>query len=140
YAYLREAPPRRVEQEGALRVLLALPGSPVQGAALLRLVMPVWRRMAAAEWYVKLHPDYTLLDIQDLTGQMADMRQVSGSMGEWLARSDVLITLSSGVALEALTLGVPVIQVNPGASLSLNPLEWFGDGVDRVCYSAGEVA
>lgn len=145
YAYLwqrsgAEVPPARAD--GSRDVLVALPVTPGAAALLLDLLLPLCRMRPAWRWHFKPHPDYTLDDLKPALGPDAERlpgRVVSGSLGDWLAKVDVVIASGSGTVLECVAFGTPVILVGGLQTFSLDPMEWFNGAFVPICYSATEV-
>lgn len=145
YAYLWRQPlansgvPRH---DGSLVALLALPNTLSEAAELLDLALAASPSASSVAWYVKPHPDYSVGQLKPLIPPEAlgRIQFATGRLGDWIGRIDVVVISGSGVALEAASLGVPVIFAASGTALTYDPLVWFHGKVGEVCYTPAEIA
>lgn len=89
---------------------------------------------------LKAHPMSSprTLNASGISNLPPNFHIVSGDISLWLARSQVVIALSSSALYEALAAGVPVVPVAREAALDLNPLAWHARFERQYC-SAGEI-
>ena len=144
YAYLWKVSSnhsRSSDNGGSLVVLVALPISVSLAVEILDLMTPLYLERDLTTWYVKPHPIYTVEHFKQFVRSevLERLTFIEGSLGDWIDKVDVVITAGSGVALEAVALGLPVIQVGSRTGLNYDSLAWFDGLRDRMCYSCEDV-
>ncbi|MDO9372311.1 MAG: hypothetical protein Q7U07_06945 [Gammaproteobacteria bacterium] len=89
---------------------------------------------------LKPHPmsSSRMLEAAGISGLPQNFRIVSGEIGMWLSRAQVVVALSSSALYEALAAGVLVVPVGREAALDLNPLAWHPRFAKQYC-SAEEI-
>ena len=126
----------------SLDALVALPIELSRALDALHCMIPLFVHRCSVSWYIKAHPGLPAEDLELAVGPQAASRVtfVEGSLVDWLAKVDVLITANSGTALEAAAVGLPVIQIGSPTSLNYDPLHWFSDSIGVKCFSSDEVS
>lgn len=107
------------------RVLLALSSSVAELRAACRLLAAAARRATHWELGIRPHPEFPLsLLTADLRAMLAGQgRDLSGTpLDENLAWADVVLYASSTVAIEALMAGRPVVYLDLGEPLEVDPI------------------
>lgn len=82
------------------------------------------------KFYVKPHPMSWQAGVDALFENPClphDLEVVRGSMGDWLKKADLVISISSSSGFEAFAAGVPVINVGRERAMNLNNLGFTAD-------------
>lgn len=124
-----------------LIVLVALPVLLSIAVELLDCLTSIFIERDRTQWCVKPHPDYHIDDLRPFLpdGIWQRLRLVDGSLAEWISYVDVVISAGSGVPLEAVSAGLPSIQIASATRLNYNPLAWFEDESISLCFTANEL-
>jgi hypothetical protein len=131
YRHLSEGVERKPRRSGDKPfILIPLPLVLDSAVELLAKVVSALGCLPDVRIIVKAHPmssQAKIMSAASLKELPANFEFVEGSMGELLARSQLVIALSSSTVHETLAAGIPVIVVGREASLDLNPLDWYVD-------------
>jgi hypothetical protein len=119
-------------------VLVVLPQDRETAEAVMAFVIEVYRKYSVEiPTLVKSHPasDFAF---DGLTPE--NMKQVQGDMAELLGRAGLVVSTASGVCLEAVARGVPVVVLGIQGRLTLNPIPTsVPPSAWRMCYSHEEL-
>lgn len=134
YEYLVKA--RRKPRGHSKRVLVALDGV-LQTRFLLEYIFQEVVKSPEYEFVLRAHPALPWASLVKLYGftiqDTGNVHISKGSLKEDLANADVLIYWQSTVALEALSMGLPLINFSPQSVLSYDPLY----GTDNLKWTVG---
>lgn len=123
-------------------VLVTLPARLSEAVELLSVLSGAASGLGGkARFYVKPHPDYTIEAVKDALGDgkwPGVFEPYEGDMAGMFQRASVVVSAGSGSALEAASVGIPVIIVGRQTALNFNPLYWF-KGYWEVCFTSEEI-
>ena len=99
-------------------------------AAMIRFVVEEVARLKGVELIVKRHPRSTTDEVLNMALQAAPSLSAKivshGSLAEWIAASDCVLSCGSSAGIEAAAAGAPVVQVLPPGAGNIVPAEWYG--------------
>ncbi len=140
YSYLWNEKSETRMKQGAVAV--PLPSRLAESVELIEQILPVVKmREDIQHWHIKVHPDYSLMELKAAFGEgrwPEGLEVWSGTMEDLLRASSVVISLGSGSALESAAMGIPVIMVGRQTALNYDPLRWF-EGYWKMCHTQEEI-
>jgi hypothetical protein len=131
-------------EEDVFTVLLALPITFYESNKILKLVAAVAGRpgLEGVRFWIKPHPATNPKVTREKIGEgwPEKFHFVSSSFEECIEKSDLLISNTSSVCVEALAKGVPVIVIGNSSGLTQNPIPENVEGkIWKLCYTGKEL-
>ena len=122
-------------------ILVALPISIIESRDILKIVSECIIEYPKLKFYIKPHPDLNMsLLINEFRDFFVKVYLVNDSIQELLRKSKILITNGSSVAMESLSLGVPVSIIASSNGIAQNPIpNQIDNEFWSLCYTKVEL-
>ncbi len=133
-------------EQGQTKILVALPIGQKELREILNLVFQAVKSDSALSPYkflVKAHPTTDINKVKAEYGNNwpENVEIKEGDFTKILCKSDLLISNSSSVCLEAITFGKPVIIIGSQSTITQNPIpDTISSNVTQEVYTAGKLS
>ena len=130
---------------GGKNILIALPLSESGNLELLAKVWLALKNNQKIKLWIKAHPMMSSDKLDEMLSRSkidkSRINFVSSPLREVMPKVDLMVATASGVVLDAVAFGLPVVRVQQDLDLSLDPMDWWpSDELQFVARTPDEIA